>query len=47
MRFMASSNNPTIAQGPILTGNNYDAWSIRMKNFLWFEDCWEAVVNGF
>jgi hypothetical protein len=44
---MASSNNPTIAQGPILMGMNYDAWSIKMKNFLKSEDCWEAIVNGF
>jgi hypothetical protein len=28
-------------------GKNYDVWSIKMKNFLWSEDCWEAVVNGF
>jgi hypothetical protein len=44
---MVSSNSPTLSRGPILTGKNYDVWSIKMKNFLWSEDCWEAVVNGF
>ena len=44
---MASRNNPVLTRGPILTGKNYDVWSIKMKNFLTFEDCWDAIVNGF
>jgi len=45
---MESSNNPLLTRrGPVLTGKNYDEWSIKMKNFLPYEDCWEVVVNGF
>jgi hypothetical protein len=44
---MVSSNIPALTRGPVLTGKNYDVWSIKMKNFLQSKDCWEAVVNGF
>jgi hypothetical protein len=44
---MVTSSSPTLARGSILTSKNYDLWSIKMKNFLWSEDCWEGVVNQF
>jgi hypothetical protein len=28
-------------------GKSYDVWSIKMKNFLWSQDCCKVVVNGF
>jgi hypothetical protein len=31
---MASSSSSTLSRGPILTGNNYDVWSIKMKKFI-------------
>ena len=33
--------------GPVLTGTNYEFWSIKMKTFLQLNKCWDMVETKF
>ena len=33
--------------GPVLTGTNYEFWSIKMKTFLQLNKCWDMVETEF
>lgn len=43
---MASTSNQN-PQGPILSSNNYEMWTVKMRSFLRNLECWEAVVTKF
>ena len=34
-------------QNPILSGNNYEYWSLKMKALFRGKDVWEIVQNGY
>jgi hypothetical protein len=44
---MARSNNLGPTQGPILLGNNYKFWSLRVRSFLQAQECWDLVDHGY
>jgi predicted GNAT family N-acyltransferase len=44
---MATSRNLGPTQGPILLGNNYEFWSLRMRSFLQAQECWDPVDLGY
>jgi len=44
---MARSNNLGPRQGPILLGNNYKFWSLRVRSFLQAQECWDLVDHGY
>jgi hypothetical protein len=44
---MATSKNLGPTQGPILLGNNYEFWSLRMRSFLQAQECLDLVDLGY
>ena len=46
---MATTINNNLKQisGPVLTGSNYEFWSIKMKMFLQLNKCWNMVETEF
>ena len=42
-----STSNLKQVSGPILTGTNYEFWSIKMKTFLQLNKCWDMVETNF
>ena len=38
-----STSNLKQISGPVLTGTNYEFWSIKMKMFLQLNKCWDMV----
>ena len=44
---MASVRTLMPLSGPVLTGDNYEFWSIKMKTFLQLKKCWDIVQTEF
>ena len=44
---MASTSSLKPISGPVLTGANYEFWSIKMKTFLQLNKCWDMVETEF
>ena len=46
---MASSSRSNLSslQNPILIGNNYEYWSLTMKDLFKGQYVWEIVENGY
>ena len=44
---MANSSSLKLISRPILTGSNYEFWSIKMKTFLQLNKCWDMVETEF
>ncbi|TXG50907.1 hypothetical protein EZV62_023431 [Acer yangbiense] len=45
---MAESSHSSISMSiPVLYGDNYDFWSIKMKTFFQSQDLWEIVQDGY
>ena len=42
-----STSNLKQIYGPILTGTNYDFWSIKMTTFLQLSKCWDMFEIEF
>ena len=42
-----STSNLKQISGPVLTGTNYEFWSIKMKTFLQLNKCWDMVETEF
>ena len=44
---MANTNSLKPISRPVLTGENYEFWSIKMKTFLQLNKCWDMVETEF
>ena len=44
---MANTSSLKSISGPVLTGANYEFWSIKMKTFLQLNKCWDMVETEF
>ena len=44
---MANTSSLKPISGPVLTGFNYEFWSIKMKIFLQLNKCWDMVETEF
>ena len=44
---MANTNSLKLISEPVLTGSNYEFWSIKMKTFLQLNKCWDMVETEF
>ena len=43
----SSGSNLSGLQNPIFTGNNYEYWSLTMKDLFKGQYVWEIVQNGY
>ena len=44
---MARTNTLKLIFGSVITGANYDFWSIKMNTFLQLNKCWDMVETNF